>query len=79
MLSKPDERQIIALARIHSQGEIGKLIEAEIEVAVNVMVENRDPAVLHEMRGYIKALREFQSATHDAAKTLEKQGRQVPL
>lgn len=82
MLTKPDTQQLAALANVvqHSRwGKVDELISAEIAQAVEMMVVQTDPVYLHELRGRIKALREFQSTAREASKTLEKLGANNPL
>lgn len=82
MLVTPTPEQLAALSA-HSQyprwREIDNLISAEIAAVTERMIENSEPAVLHECRGRIKALREFQSTARDASKMMEKKGRSAPL
>lgn len=82
MLTKLTEQQLQALAVLAQQGwwsKVDELIEAEIQAVVERMIENRDAAVLHEHRGYIKALKTFQSTAREAPTTLEKMGSRTPL
>jgi hypothetical protein len=82
MLTSPSSQQLMALVAIVQQGywiKVDEMIEAEIKATVDRMLENSDPAVLHECRGRAKALREFQSTAREASAILEKQGLRAPL
>lgn len=82
MLIQLTPAQLTSLERLYKQPlgtEISKLLDAEIAALVDRMVDNSDIAVLHECRGRIKALREFQSSMRDAEKTLGKMGRTSSL
>jgi len=82
MLAQPTDQQLQALAVLAQQSwwtKVNELLEAEIQAVVDRMIENRDSAVLHEHRGYIKALKTFQSTAREASTTLEKMGLRAPF
>lgn len=75
MLVDPSTQQLQALAGLveHSRWPVvSEYIGAEIAHAVDLMVDQTDTTRLHELRGRIKALKEFQSMAREASKTLEK-------
>lgn len=82
MIVNPTPEQLVALVNAVRQSRwirVDALLTAEIEAATERMLDSRDTAVLHEHRGYIKALKNFQSTAREASKTLEKLGINDPL
>lgn len=82
MLVQPTTQQLIALVgvRQHSRWvEVDKLLTDEIAKAVELMVDQTDTTRLHELRGRIKGLRDFQSVAREASQSLEKLGVKTPL
>lgn len=81
MLATPTKEQLTALVAAAQHGwwhYVDQLIDAEIEAITVRLIENADMAVIHECRGRIKALKEFQSLARDASKALEKPGPRAP-
>lgn len=81
MLVSPTREQLTDLAGLVEQSrwtKVDQLIQAEIDALVDRMVHSRDTAELHEFRGSVKALKEFQSTAREASKALEKMGAPRP-
>lgn len=82
MLTAPTESQLIGLATMHRHPrwrDVNEYIEAQKAALLERLLADGDNAKLHELRGWIKALNQFQSAAREASQSLEKQGRQTPL
>ena len=82
MLAQLTNQQLMDLASLAQQPRwerVNDIIEAEIAASVQRLIDNSDAAVLHELRGRIKGLRDFQSEAREAMRTLEKKGLRAPL
>jgi hypothetical protein len=82
MLNVPTPDQLIALeqaTKLPRWRDIDMMIEAELSAVLDRILGATDTAVLHELRGRAKALKEFQQTARDASATLVKMGVRSPL
>jgi hypothetical protein len=59
--------------------DFNKMLDAEVQTALEKIVGSRDDVTIHELRGRAKAILELQQAMRDARQTLSQLGLQAPL
>jgi len=82
MLSRPTNEALIVLeqiSRLPRYTDFNKMIEAELATIMDKLMGATDIAVIHELRGRAKALKEFQAAVAQAPATLVKSGLRSPI
>ena len=78
----PNKEQLIAFdqaSRLPRWTAIDAYITAEADAALARLLGTKDTAEIHELRGYVRALKQFQQTARDAGQTLVKMGHAAPL
>jgi hypothetical protein len=75
MLSKPTVAQLRSAAHLGSQSfwkDFESMIDGELVAILNLMVDSRDLAVLHQLQGRARALKELRQVVVESPALLEK-------
>lgn len=82
MFTRPSTAALTALVQMQETPrwrDVDEMLKAEIEAVTTHMLGARETADVHELRGRLLVLRDFQQTVLDARGLLTKQGYQVPL